>query len=578
MQRYSNTVATATGRAIVGAQIAVKTTAGTLATIYADDGITTKANPITSGVAGYFEFYAAPGDYSLTISGAGISANKIGVTLTAPPVVVTPPTPDIGPLAAASGASLVGWSDPVAPAFLKTLSDMKAGDPVSIFRALPKAEHEGLRNGTSTYDCAPAISDVTTYMNAHAIKGGVLTFPAATLKVQSSVPQLARVTWRGEGSRQSSIVWGRSDQIGYAKGVVYCVAGTDAVPDFVFSTNISGLAIDGNGIAPVALAMRGHQENCRASDLLLAGFTSAGLELLPFAAINHAISIEDIHILPADSATGAHGIRASHTQKCHFKNITTDISNASYYDRGIYLYNNPILNEFHAIHTEDCKYGFYVEGGANNLFFAIEASNHAGNGIAHFYTTGTRYQIRGMRTISGYVNHLQDSTNTVAASTDTDSVEIVRGGSFFRRIADTQAEISRGVVSHAGATGSGRTELLANGAISVGQLRYLEIDLGAGNVGFAGSLDVYSVGDVRYKTRVDFAGYADGAGGVSNGAVSAQGGTNATALTIGAPAASGTVGKFRIPITNTDATYVQTLEVAALVSAFGRQAVGITFV
>ena len=44
---------------------------GTLATLYSDNGVTTKANPVTTDSLGNFSFYAADGRYSLTISGTG---------------------------------------------------------------------------------------------------------------------------------------------------------------------------------------------------------------------------------------------------------------------------------------------------------------------------------------------------------------------------------------------------------------------------------------------------------------------------------------------------------------------------
>lgn len=40
-----------------------------LATIYSDNGVTPKANPLTTGVGGAFDFYAANGDYTITAAG-----------------------------------------------------------------------------------------------------------------------------------------------------------------------------------------------------------------------------------------------------------------------------------------------------------------------------------------------------------------------------------------------------------------------------------------------------------------------------------------------------------------------------
>lgn len=72
MQSYSNNVQDTKGNAYTAASVLVKTAAGVVATIYSDDGVTTQANPISpDSTTGQFSFYAADGDYTLTITGAG---------------------------------------------------------------------------------------------------------------------------------------------------------------------------------------------------------------------------------------------------------------------------------------------------------------------------------------------------------------------------------------------------------------------------------------------------------------------------------------------------------------------------
>lgn len=485
-------------------------------------------------------------------------------------------------LAASSGSGLVGFLQSGTSAVARaTQAKLREFVSVKDFGAV----------GNGVADDTAAIQAAVDAVFAGSLQGGSLYFPKGSYRVTSSIYQKPRVNFVGDGSRKSQIVWGNADTTSYTKGVVYCVAGTDASPDFVFSTCIEGMSISGNGVAPVSLAIRGHQENCRFVEMTLTGFTGAGLEALPFSSNNHGITFSDLHIIPAAGATAAYGMRLSHVQKCVFDNITTDIANPNHYEYGVYIYNNPVLNVFRAIHTEDCRYGIYLLGGANNVFMGLEARNGVGNGVAHFWTTSTRHSIHAMRTILGFTNHYQDATRTVTAGTDTDSVAIECGAAYYRRLTDSETYIgttaatvalsslrlTRGVDAYAGTSGNGQTYLRVSTYIPASATRNVEIDLGAGDRGFAGKLRLFSTGDVQYATEAMFAGYADGAGGVSSGAVSAQVGTNITTLTITAPQAlaSPTIGKIRIPVQNNSGSFQQVLEILVEITVGGRQATAI---
>jgi hypothetical protein len=80
MQKYTDVVTSArSGAAIPSASVTVKTSpGGVTATIYSDDGVTTQANPLTTDSNGEFTFYAADGEYTLTVSGTGITSRTIG--------------------------------------------------------------------------------------------------------------------------------------------------------------------------------------------------------------------------------------------------------------------------------------------------------------------------------------------------------------------------------------------------------------------------------------------------------------------------------------------------------------------
>ena len=100
MQKYFNNVTNRTGDVVPGAIVTVTLSAtGALATIYSDNGVTTRANPITCDNNGYFEFYAADGNYTLTINGSGIQAQTISDVL----------IEDVSDLTGGEGASLVGY-------------------------------------------------------------------------------------------------------------------------------------------------------------------------------------------------------------------------------------------------------------------------------------------------------------------------------------------------------------------------------------------------------------------------------------------------------------------------------------
>jgi hypothetical protein len=69
VQKYWNTVLDEQGRPREGASVAVQQS-GVNSTIYANQaGTTTKTNPLTTNSRGYFEFYAAAGEYDLVVSG-----------------------------------------------------------------------------------------------------------------------------------------------------------------------------------------------------------------------------------------------------------------------------------------------------------------------------------------------------------------------------------------------------------------------------------------------------------------------------------------------------------------------------
>jgi hypothetical protein len=100
MRKYFNNVTNRTGDVVPGARVTVTLSAtGAMASIYSDDGVTAKANPMTADGNGYFEFYVADGRYTLTITGSGIQ------TLTISDLLIE----DLEDLEDDTGAARVGY-------------------------------------------------------------------------------------------------------------------------------------------------------------------------------------------------------------------------------------------------------------------------------------------------------------------------------------------------------------------------------------------------------------------------------------------------------------------------------------
>lgn len=74
MKHYNGVVIDNAGNAMAGALVSIYATGtSTLATLYSDEGVTTKTNPVTADSYGRFNFYVADGDYDITASGSSIT-------------------------------------------------------------------------------------------------------------------------------------------------------------------------------------------------------------------------------------------------------------------------------------------------------------------------------------------------------------------------------------------------------------------------------------------------------------------------------------------------------------------------
>jgi len=118
---------------------------------------------------------------------------------------------------AAKGAALVRFADPVAPAFLKTLSDITNGAPVSALRVIPTTSYAAVRAGTYAPDVRNSLLDVLTAMGT--AKYGELTIPRGLLNITTgNLPIPANITIRGESRNGSVLKFAASGQNGVVLG------------------------------------------------------------------------------------------------------------------------------------------------------------------------------------------------------------------------------------------------------------------------------------------------------------------------------------------------------------------------
>lgn len=79
MQKFTYTALSAEGKPLLGAQVSVFTGGtSTLATLYMDDGTTTKTNPLSSNTNGFVEAKVADGTYDIMTSYGGVSIRVNG--------------------------------------------------------------------------------------------------------------------------------------------------------------------------------------------------------------------------------------------------------------------------------------------------------------------------------------------------------------------------------------------------------------------------------------------------------------------------------------------------------------------
>lgn len=86
MENYSDVAVNGQGRPIAGATVTVYDSTGAVATIYSDNSSTVKANPFVTDEVGRISFYAANGNYTVSV------AAPVSGTPTQIPIILFDPT------------------------------------------------------------------------------------------------------------------------------------------------------------------------------------------------------------------------------------------------------------------------------------------------------------------------------------------------------------------------------------------------------------------------------------------------------------------------------------------------------
>jgi hypothetical protein len=215
VKHYIDTISTDRGLPANGATVQVKLTGtATPATLYSDNGVTPKTNPVTCDSTGQFDFYVADGRYDLVIVGGG----SIGKTLTdveiadisgsgtttfddivADQVTATAFT---GPLTGAVTGNVIGnltgsVTGNVTGTGLSTLAQILSKAPVANVKAFGAV-------GDGVTDDAVAINAAIAYAFAN---GSVVYLPRGTYKVNSPIDmtEIKGMTLMGDGAFQDTL-------------------------------------------------------------------------------------------------------------------------------------------------------------------------------------------------------------------------------------------------------------------------------------------------------------------------------------------------------------------------------------
>ncbi len=148
---------------------------------------------------------------------------------------------DLASVANGKGGALVGYYDPLkpapSPAYLKTMSDMLNGDPVSALRFVKTSETTAIRDFTSTYDVT---ADIQTGIDAFEDIGGGTLRPVAGKYNLSSTLRIKknRVAVIGEGV--NTLFYRLVGMV----GDTLLVSAVDPTAETIYDVTVAGIKFD----------------------------------------------------------------------------------------------------------------------------------------------------------------------------------------------------------------------------------------------------------------------------------------------------------------------------------------------
>jgi hypothetical protein len=419
MQKYFDNVTNRGGAAVPSASVLVKTLAGATATIYSDNGTTVAANPITCDGSGYFEFYAADGRYSLTISGKGITTRTVTDILLEDPVddeiyavggaaligftaaggvaaanvqaaieELDAEKASTASLAAPTGAALVGWKAPFASTIARTLDD-RMKDLVCVFEWFTAGEIADWRTGAATLDVTSKIasglseSSYGVWLPDGAGLITSLTVPTGkalvgsgskrvTLKQKASTTGTAVIV---QSTSQSCTVVGfaidgnKANQTAANKGFALVSAGSPPSGtnypggnhrfDDIYAYKCKGRGIDLDGPGGVLSVGRLYTYQCDLDGIYINVQDSMFDELDAGDSGEHGVYI----------GTGGYNNRISKAKAWYSGQVDSVTSGDGIYCRGWY-------NQIGVVELQDCgRHGVHFNAASNNIFSAVHVES-----------------------------------------------------------------------------------------------------------------------------------------------------------------------------------------------------------
>ena len=414
MQKYANNVTDIYGNAVPGALVTVNINGGALATIYSDNGVTTRANPISTDSKGLFEFYAADGRYDITVNvsgnlttlkdiilddpvaaDAGTSAFSLtvlddttaGAWLTT--LGVTPPSTFINTMLddATSNLALTTLTATRAETgavAVPILTKFKEGP--SLFDFIQGNLHAGIIARTNTTDLKAYIQAA---IDAVATGEVILVYPG-DYRIESvlTIQGLVSLVAAGGGQKTQPTVaapvlfnWygGATPMIDFGAQATVKVGG-----------GLRGIRLDGRAIATTCLRVKDLQRG-RFEDLLLTGAITQALELTNTDGLDPTgfNQFNNLHIqLRGGTTNSAHGVYingvgtgAAGVTLNSFDRLRIEHANGDglrFELRG----DGNTFHDFYAFRASTTETGYGIRFNSTNAAAVVSSNTFTGNTIA----------------------------------------------------------------------------------------------------------------------------------------------------------------------------------------------------